>query len=630
MNSVSDLTNVDKEIYNCLNIDNPKSFFLFAGAGSGKTRSLVEVLKIFRIENSKRLKLYGQRIAIITYTNAACDEIKSRIEFDSTFSVSTIHSFAWELIKPFQYDIKIWIQENSKSDIEQLEIEQSKGRPGTKISVIRENQIKSKLDRLARLDTIKKFTYNPNGNNDSKDSLSHSEVIKIAADLITSKTLMQSILIKKYPILLIDESQDTKKEIIDAFFNVQSSNPKSFTLGLFGDMMQRIYADGKENLGNELPTDWAKPAKTVNYRCPKRIIKLINKIRSSVDEHKQEPFENNIEGCIRLFIINSNNQHEKSTLENNISKLMSGFTGDNSWEINSEIKILTLEHHMAASRGGFLDFFEPLYSIEKFKTGLMDGTLLGLSLFTQQVLPLKKAKLNKNEFEVAQIVKKYSPLLNPKNLKNTSDPLKDFRKAEDTVNKLLALWDNSANPSLIDVLNNIKASGLFIIPENFASMLAATNVKETMAESNSTVDNQVDGDSQKVKFEAWEKALNCSFSHFEAYANYISDKSQFGTHQGVKGLEFPRVMLIIDDAEARGFMFSYDKLFGTKELSRADLNNIDEGKEISIDRTRRLFYVTCSRAKESLAIVAYTDNPAALRHNVLKNEWFTDDEIIVM
>ena len=35
---------VDKEIYQCLNLSNPKSFFLYAGAGSGKTRSLVNAV----------------------------------------------------------------------------------------------------------------------------------------------------------------------------------------------------------------------------------------------------------------------------------------------------------------------------------------------------------------------------------------------------------------------------------------------------------------------------------------------------------------------------------------------------------------------------------------------------------
>jgi DNA helicase-2/ATP-dependent DNA helicase PcrA len=60
---------VDIEIRNCLNLQAPKSFFLFAGAGSGKTRSLVGALKFIQEKNSKELRLHGQRVAVITYTN---------------------------------------------------------------------------------------------------------------------------------------------------------------------------------------------------------------------------------------------------------------------------------------------------------------------------------------------------------------------------------------------------------------------------------------------------------------------------------------------------------------------------------------------------------------------------------
>ena len=35
----------DEIILGCLNLEKPKSFFLYAGAGSGKTRSLVEVIR---------------------------------------------------------------------------------------------------------------------------------------------------------------------------------------------------------------------------------------------------------------------------------------------------------------------------------------------------------------------------------------------------------------------------------------------------------------------------------------------------------------------------------------------------------------------------------------------------------
>ena len=50
-----------------------------------------------------------------------------------------------------------------------------------------------------------------------------------------------------------------------------------------------------------------------------------------------------------------------------------------------------------------------------------------------------------------------------------------------------------------------------------------------------------------------------------------------------------RVLAILDDDEARGFLFSYEKLFGAKETSDTDKKNMKVGKETSIDRTRRLF-----------------------------------------
>ena len=172
---------VDDEIFSCLNLKRPKSFFLFAGAGSGKTRSLVEVLKRFKEENIQDLRLNGQKVAIITYTRAASGEIQRRLEFDSNFVVSTIHSFVWNLIRSFQKDIREWVREDTNREIEELEESQRKGRAGTKAESDRAAKIESKKNRLARLDKIKVFTYNPNGTNSGRDSLNHAEVIKIAS-----------------------------------------------------------------------------------------------------------------------------------------------------------------------------------------------------------------------------------------------------------------------------------------------------------------------------------------------------------------------------------------------------------------------------------------------------------------
>jgi DNA helicase-2/ATP-dependent DNA helicase PcrA len=88
-------------------------------------------------------------------------------------------------------------------------------------------------------------------------------------------------------------------------------------------------------------------------------------------------------------------------------------------------------------------------------------------------------------------------------------------------------------------------------------------------------------------------------------------------------------MVIMDDSEARGFMFGYDKLLGAKDRSTADLKNEKDGKETTLDRTRRLFYVTCSRAQSSLALVAFSANPEAVKSYLIDNGWFDCDEIVL-
>ncbi|MCE5186920.1 MAG: AAA family ATPase [Planctomycetaceae bacterium] len=614
---------VEDKIYGCIDLDNPKSFFLVAGAGSGKTRSLVEALKRFRAEKIMRLRRSGQQIAVITYTNAACDEIKSRLEFDPAFHISTIHSFAWGLIKPYTNDIKAWLKNSLETEIKELNDLQSKARnTNTKTYIDRASKIESKAKRIKSLETIRKFSYNPNGENTGKDSLNHSEVISVAASFIMTRDLMQSILVRKYPILLIDESQDTKKELIDAFFELQKKQASCFTLGMFGDTMQRIYMDGKLDLGQNIPDTWAKPVKPINHRSPKRVITLINKIRAGDDGQTQTGSKDEI-GVVRLFIVDTASAADRAIIESRVSSQMALMCNDDKWnDSQCEVKVLTLEHHMAAERGGFSDFFEPLYSVDKLKTGLLDGTLTGVSFFANQILPLTKAMQSDDHFAAARIVQKNSALIRKEVLHGSPSPVEELKKANDAAKALFALW-HSGIPSLNDVLKEVFRSGIFQVPD------VLIPIAERLCEkSGISFEESVDAGEKDIIIDAWDQALKCSFSKFEEYVRYIADKSRFGTHQGIKGLEFPRVMVILDDEEARGFLFSYEKLFGAKGPSETDIKNEKEGKETSIERTRRLFYVTCSRAQESLAIVAYTKDPLAVRNYALSQNWFDENEII--
>lgn len=615
---------VDDVIYESLKPSSPQSFFLFAGAGSGKTRTLVNVLARFKEEFGQGYKLRNKRIAIITYTNAAADEITHRLEYSSILNVSTIHSFCWELIKSFTPDIKTWIKSNLFVEIAELEEQQSKSRdPNNKTSVGRTKKIESKNKRLSSLENIQKFIYNPNGDNLTKDSLNHTEVISITADFIKSKDLFRQILINRFPIILIDESQDTKKELIDALFELQIQNEEKFSLGLFGDTMQRIYADGKENLGVGLPDKWIKPAKKMNHRSKSRIVELINKIRKDIDGQEQFSRIENKGGIVRFFAVSRAN--DKFQTEEQIRQKMQEATKDDNWTTdNAEVMTLTLEHHMAARRMGFSNFFVPLYAIDKLKTSLLDGTSSSINLFSNTVLPLYKAHIKKNKFEIANIIKQHSHLIDKQSLQNDVNKLEVLHTTNDKVNELLSLWNEDNHPTLIEILKKIQETNLFKIPSALKFVLQRRGVD---ADNNIEDDETAEDDEVLI---AWEEALKASFAEIITYNEYINGESKFGTHQGVKGLEFERVMVIIDDEESRGFMFSYDKLFGLKPLTNTDKKNIDEGKETGIDRTMRLFYVACSRARESLALVSYTESPEELKKNVIHNGWFCEDEVEVI
>jgi DNA helicase-2/ATP-dependent DNA helicase PcrA len=611
----------DETIRGCLDLTAPRSFFLYAGAGSGKTRSLVQAVRDLCKRQGHRLTLTGQKIAIITYTNAACDEILQRLEFDPRVDASTIHAFAWSLIRGYDADIRKWLDANLLAEIAELEEKQAKGRGG-KAALERAQSIESKTRRREILPEIVRFVYSPTGDNRRRDSLNHAEVIAMTAALLDSKPGLRRLLIARYPILLIDESQDTARRLMDALLSVQAAFPAQFCLGLFGDTMQRIYGDGKAGLAEAIPDAWAKPRKAMNHRCPRRVIALINKIRDDDDKQEQQSRSDAAEGTVRLFLAPETVANRREVEAAAMSR-MAELTGDEGWLPGRDgVKTLALEHLMSARRFGFELFFEPLYAYEPMRTGLLDGTGGGLGFFIRELLPLAKALATGDRFAIAAAIRQTSPLLDRQRLAQAGQKQQEqLARAKAACDGLKALLMAENPPTLRALLRYVAATELFIIPDVLLPFIPEVPVDQAAAEPE---------DDAKTEAGGWRRALDAPFPEIERYERYVHGVSQFDTHQGVKGREFPRVMVVISDDEARGFLFSYGKLMGTKEKTKTDRENEAAGNDTSIDRTRRLFYVTCSRAEESLAIVYYSDNPSLAGTALLERGWFADDEIEVV
>lgn len=601
---------VDETLEKCILATPRKSFFLFAGAGSGKTYSLVLLLKKIRDKIGQDLMLRGKNVAVITYTNAATDEIINRLDYSPVFHISTIHSFVWDVIKYYQNDIKQLYCQYLRDDIriigEKLDSARNKTTKTYRTNFEKMNYLK---DRLERAETIEKFVYNPNGSNPEYNALNHADVIKISAQMIMNSLMLQRIIAQRYPIFLIDESQDTKKELVDAFFSIQKNFGETFTLGLLGDQKQRIYTDGKKDMVSIIPIEWENPVKKMNYRSAKRIVKLANAIGKDIDFHaEQVSREDAIEGFARLFIVQQGNGINKDEVEQTVMKKMCELTKDAKWvEANTNVKILTLEHMMAARRLGFEQFLGPLSKVTKYQMTFLQGTVSELEFFTKEILPI--ADSIKEDGRIAlEILKSNSPLLSKKNIEKSYELYLRCREETGTVAKKV-----NDDHSIREVVKAVRDSQLLTIPEVIrqACELTPDEINDEMEED----------------LQAWVKVMDLPISMVRKYDDYVNQHTRFDTHQGVKGLEFERVMVIIDDSEAKGFMFSYDKLFGVKELTETDIKHIEAGEESSIDRTLRLFYVTCTRAKESLAIIMYTSDPNKVRNQAINKGWFAEQEI---
>jgi len=606
-------SNADAIIQKCIDIKKPESFFLLAGAGSGKTRSLVNALKYLGEYSRSDLLLLSKKIAVITFTKAARDEILRRVDYNPLFSITTIHSFAWELINPYTSDIKDWLEMRLIEKIKENKDAQNGPRVSTtsKAYQRRAKEIERDNQRLEYIPNIKKFVYNPDGNNSEKNSLNHSEVIKLTADLLTIKETLQLILIDKFPVLLIDECQDTNASLLRTIILVQKKFRHRFTVGLFGDTMQRIYLDGITNLLNEIPNDWLFPEKIINHRSQKRIVDLCNSIRND-EKFIQKSRQHKDKGFVSIFIID----RAKSSfdVETKVIHHMAEITSDEQWKIPQNVKFLTIEHDMAAKRLGFLELFEPLYNIQSFKTSVLDGTLSVLQPLLNIIAPFWNALKNNDDFEIMKIIREKSPIyiqaVNNNFVNSTTLETINY-----SIDELRELWNNGKDPSCRQIIECLVKTNIFNVTDDLRILVTASGTEDEIIEG-------------EDKYEAIEKALKAPFSQVLKYRNYINNVAWFSTHQGVKGLEFRRVAVVIDDLEAEGFTtFSYDKLFGLKEKSVTDIRNESEGNDTTIDRTRRLFYVTCSRAEEALAIIYYTDNVQKAEENLKSSGFFKDNEI---
>jgi DNA helicase-2/ATP-dependent DNA helicase PcrA len=586
-------TEADRQIREILDEDPLIGFTMVAGAGSGKTTSLVKALAHVTRSHGKSLLVKTQRVACITYTEIAAREIHEEIGNDPLASVSTIHSFLWSLAKPFQKDIGAWVTARIEEQIAALLLKQGEYGPGTRATTKAKDaeDLEKRRHQQTAVKRVTRWTYGIGGDY-ARGVLGHADIQKMVPQMIIERKLLAQLVARQFPFIFVDESQDTFPEVVECLKHVWSLAGGKMCLGFFGDPMQQIYQQGAVSVS--LEPGWRNIDKPENFRSSRRVLACINAVRADGDTLQQVSglAFGQSEGEAFCFVLPSDDQRNEN-LEL-VRSWLDEHSNSGNWTraaTDGGSKILMIVHRMAARRLGF----DSLYSAfsdngaSALEQAFAEGSAWPLTPFRDVILPLCLAG-EASSPAVLAVLRERSPLVKAG---RASRQLRAALTSSRTgVEKLRALARSEQKATLGQLLRCSADQQLLELDPRLAAYL------------------DPDGEHQDVVLD--EKTLKvldamteCEFSELEGYYTYVKQESPYSTQHGTKGSEFERVVVVLDDHEGRFPLYSYDKLLGLKELSDKDVENQAQGKDSAIERTRRLFYVCVSRARKSLAVVLF-------------------------
>jgi DNA helicase-2/ATP-dependent DNA helicase PcrA len=587
-------TPADLQLRALLDQDVLSSFVVTAGAGSGKTTSLIKGLSHLVQVHGDELRSRTQRIACITYTEVAAAEIHSEIGMDPLVVVSTIHSFLWELAKPFQRDIAEWTRERVKTRISALMEKQATYGKGTRSTTIAKDSadLEKLKNQLSQLKSVTRFTYEF-GSDYGHGILGHEDILNLAPELIAQKPLLAKIVARKFPYIFVDESQDTFTNVVECLKHVQSHHAGRLSLGFFGDPMQRIFQRSSGIIAVE--DNWGVIEKPENFRSSTRVLEIVNRVREPGDGLHQLPGgspNNEIEGEAFFFVLPADDNRSKH-LER-VRAWLDANSSAGSWTSNDPeegAKILMIVHRMAAKRMGFEKLFSAFNDSgsASLKEAFEEGTAWPLSPFTEVIMPIMAAS-SVDDVTVISTIRRYSALLRPDLPPDQIRPnLQTVRRVSETLRDVVV----AGGPGSVGKVLKLAVEGQVTAPDprlNAYFNPAGEHADVVLSESVITT---------------LDAMTACDVRELDGYMRYINNESPYSTQHGTKGAEFRKVIVVLDDDEGSYNLYSYDKLFGIKPLSETDKTNQSEGTDSALDRTRRLLYVCVSRAIESLAVVMF-------------------------
>ena len=154
----------------------------------------------------------------------------------------------------------------------------------------------------------------------------------------------------------------------------------------------------------------------------------------------------------------------------------------------------------------------------------------------------------------------------------------ELNQLQSVSNQIGDLMRQESQATIRDVLMLAKESHLVAFDPRLSAFLEDVAVNEPEAEGSE--DGEAEGEEElSNEINSMAAFLSCPANQLRPYQAYVNEESPFSTQQGVKGAEFDRVLVVLDDDEGTHFQFSYEKYFGLKELSARDKKTLGKAGE---------------------------------------------------
>lgn len=537
-----------ERMFACL--DEGRSFRLEAGAGAGKTYSLDKALRRLIDRRGTELLRQRQQVGCITYTNVAKDEIISRIEAHPAVRPETVHGFCWSILQDFQTTLRALVPE-LPSWAERLE----------PVGGIGARRVHYELG------------YPSVG--EQQVTIRHEDVLALMIQAMALPKF-RAVLTARYPVLLIDEYQDTDAAFVDALKVWFLDHGEGPLIGLFGDHWQKIYGDG---CGSVEHAALVVIDKNANFRSADPIVQVLNRMRPDLPQMVSDP---DAPGEARVFHTNAWPGVRRTgqggghwTGDTSADAARAYFShikeqlGGEGWDFAvGKTKILMLSHSVLAREQGYASI-PPIYG--QFNDPWLKKDDPHIKFLTDQLEPACAA------FEAQRYGDMFECF-------GTGMPR--IRRHLDKVawaDAMVSLIALRLSGSVGEVIDFIAAQSHMRLPE------AVEEREKRLAE---TGPEPVEGESRRVT--QLRKLRAVPYVEVIALDRFIDGHTPFATKHGVKGAEFENVLVIV----GRG----WNKYNFVQMLEWIGADPPADKLEF-FENNRNLFYVACSRPKVRLALL---------------------------